>query len=79
MKPPNDIDYHIHYSTICFILDLQEHIYTQVPKSDYRSGGEAGQHVVGLPYFLDVFLEVQNQKSSQKMYLIDYIAYGLHS
>ena len=29
--------------------------------------------------FIDIFLEVQNKRYSQILYLIDYIAYGLHS
>ena len=41
--------------------------------------GGAGQHVVGFLYFfIDIFLEVQNKKYSYILYLIDYIAYGLH-
>ena len=67
------------YLTISFILDLQENIYTQVPKTHYMSAGEAGRHVVGfLNLSIDVFLEVQKQTYSQRLYLIDYIAYGLH-
>ena len=43
------------------------------------SAGEAGGHVVGLLYsFIDVLLEVHNKKDSSILYLIDYIAYGLH-
>ena len=43
------------------------------------SAGEAGRHVVGfLDFFIDVFLEVQSNKYSEILYLIDYIAYGLH-
>ena len=43
------------------------------------SGGEAGRHVVGfLDLFIDIFLEVQNKRYSQILYLIDYIAYGLY-
>ena len=43
------------------------------------SGGFASRHVVGVgDLIIDVFLEVQNNKSSQILYLIDYIAYGLH-
>ena len=45
-------------------MDLQENIYT---------------HVVGsLDFLIDVFLEVQNKRYSLILYLIDYIAYGLH-
>ena len=41
--------------------------------------GGAGQHVVGfLDLFIDIFLEVQDQKYSSILYLIDYIAYGFH-
>ena len=43
------------------------------------SAGDAGRHVVGfLKVFITVFMEVQDKKSSQMLYLIDYIAYGLH-
>ena len=43
------------------------------------SAGEACRHVVGfLDFFIDVFLEVQNKRYSWILYLIDYIAYGLH-
>ena len=43
------------------------------------SAGEAGRHVVGfLDFFIDVFLEVQNKRYSEILYLIDYIAYGLN-
>ena len=43
------------------------------------SAGEAGRHVVGfLDFFIDIFLEVQDKKYSQILYLIGYIAYGLH-
>ena len=35
--------------------------------------GEAGQHVVGfLDFFIDMFLEVQDKRYSQILYLIDY-------
>ena len=41
--------------------------------------GEAGQHVVGfLDFFIDIFLEVQNKRYSQILYLIDYVVPGLH-
>jgi hypothetical protein len=43
------------------------------------SAGFAGRHVVGLGYLsVDVFLQVQNEHYTQTLYLIDYIAYGLH-
>ena len=36
-------------------------------------------HVVGFwGLSIDVFLDVQNQRYSSILYLIDYIAYGLH-
>ena len=36
-------------------------------------------HVVGfLDFFMDFFLEVQDKKYSQILYLIEYIAYGVH-
>ena len=71
--------YSIQYLTIYFILDLQENIYTQVPKTHYMSVGEAGRHVVGfLDLFIDVFLEIQNKRYSKILYLIDCVAYGLH-
>ena len=58
-----------------FVLDLQENIYTQVPKTYYMSAGEAGRHVVGvIDLFIDVFLEVQNNRHSSTLYLIAYIA-----
>ena len=58
---------------------LQENIYRKVKKTYYMSGGFAGRHVVGFGDFsIDVFLEVQNQTNTQILYLIDYIAYGLH-
>ena len=43
------------------------------------SAGEAVRHdVVGfLDLFIDVVLEVQNKRRSWKLYLIDYIVYGL--
>ena len=41
--------------------------------------GGAGQHVVGFLIFLiDIFLEVQDKMYSLILYLIGYIAYGLH-
>ena len=61
------------------ILDLQENIYKQVKKTYYMSAGFADRHVVGLgDLSIDVFLEVQNERYSQTLYLIDYIVYGLH-
>ena len=41
--------------------------------------GEAGRHVVDfLDFFIDIILEVQDQTYCQIVYLIDYIAYGMH-
>ena len=75
----NTIVYEIEYLTICFILDLQENIYTYLPQTYYMSPGEAGRHVVGfLCFFIDIFLEVQNKRYSQTLYLIDYVVPGLH-
>ena len=60
-------------------MDLQENIYENVKKTYYMSAGFAGPHVVGFgDLSIDVFLEVQNKRYSQILYLIDYIAYGLH-
>ena len=81
MKPINNIVYYIQYLTISVILDLPENIYAQVPKTNYMymSAGEAGRYVVSvLECVIDVFLEVQYKRYSQILYLIDYIACGLH-
>ena len=83
MKPISNIAYWIQYLTISFILDLQENIYIQVPKTHYMCGGEARREVVGfLDLFIDVLLEVllgvQNKRYSQILYLIDYVVPGLH-
>ena len=41
--------------------------------------GEAGRYVVDFLYFfIGISLEVQDKKYSKILYLIDYIAYGLH-
>ena len=41
--------------------------------------GSDGQHVVGFGDLnIDIFLEVQNKRYSQILYLIDYVAPGLH-
>ena len=43
------------------------------------SAGEAGRQVVNFGDLnINIFLEVQAKKYSQILYLIDYIAYGLH-
>ena len=60
-------------------MDLQENIYKKVKKTYYVSAGFAGQHVVDFGDLnIDIFLEVQDKKYSQRLYLIDYIAYGFH-
>ena len=67
------------YLTVYFILDLQQHIYKKVKKTYYTSAGFAGRHVVGFGGLsIDVFLEIQNNRYSYILHLIDYIAYGLH-
>ena len=44
------------------------------------SAGEPCRHVVGfLDFIIDIFLEVQDNKYSETLDLIDYIDYGLHS
>ena len=61
-----------------FSLDFQENIYKQIKKTYYMSVGFAGRHVVGFEELsIDVFLEVQDKRYSQILYLIDYIAHGL--
>ena len=68
MKPISNIVCQIQYLAISFILDLQD----TVPKTNYMSAGEAGRHVVGfLDFFIDIFLEVQNKRYSQILYLMD--------
>ena len=81
MKPTSRIVYNIQHLATPFILDFQRNIYTQDTKPYYMSASFAGRHVVGLgdSIIVDVFLEVQNQKCSCILYLIDYIAHGLHS
>ena len=60
-------------------MDLQENIYKKVKKTYYMSAGFAGQHVVGFGDLnIDIFLEVQNRRYSQILYLIDYVVPGLH-
>ena len=79
MKPRNNIVYQMQYLTISFILDLQENIYKKVKKTYYMSAGFAGQHVVSFEDLnIDIFLEVQNQRYCQILYLIDYVVPGLH-
>ena len=79
MKPISNIVYQIQYLTISFILDLQENIYKHVKKTYSISAGFAGQHVVGFGDFsIAVFLWVQNKRYSYMLYVIDYIACGLH-
>jgi hypothetical protein len=45
-----------------------------VTKAHYTSAGEVGSGDIST----DVFLEFQDERYSQMLYLIDYIAYGLH-
>jgi hypothetical protein len=55
------------------MLDLQGSIYTYVP-------GFAGRHLVGVhDSLIDVFLEVQDNRYSKMLLLIEYIAYGIRS
>ena len=62
-----------------YILDLQENIYEKVKKTYYMLAGFAGQHVVSFEDLnIDIFLEVQNKRYSQILYLIDYVVPGLH-
>ena len=43
------------------------------------TAGFAGRHVVGFEVLsMDVFLELQNKRYSQILYLIDYVVPGLH-
>ena len=52
------------------MLDLQANIHT---------AGFAGRHVVGFEDLsIDIFLQVQNKRDSQILYLIDYVVPGLH-
>ena len=79
MKPRNNIVYWIQYLTMFLILDLQENIYKRVRNTYYMSAGSAGRHVVGFEDFtIDIFLEVQNKRYIQILYLIDYVVLGLH-
>ncbi len=60
------------------ILDLQENIYKEVEKMDYPSAGFAGRRIVDFKDLsIDISLEIQNQKYSQILYLIEYIAHGV--
>ena len=55
------------------------HLHRLVKKTSYMSAGFAGRHVVNFEDLsIDVFLEVQDNKYSLTLYLIGYIAYGLH-
>ena len=78
MKHRNNIVYWIQYLTIFFVLHLQENIYKKVENTYYMSAGFAGQHVVGFQDLnIDTFLEVQNKRYSQILYLRDYVVPGL--
>ena len=60
-------------------MDLQENIYEKVKKTYYMLAGFAGQHVVSFEDLnIEIFLEVQNKRYSQILYLIDYVVPGLH-
>ena len=79
MKPISNIAYQIQSLTVSLILDLQQNIYKQVKKTYYMSAGFADRRVVGLEDLrIDAFLEFPNKKYSSILYLIGYIAYGLH-
>ena len=61
------------------MLDLQENIYKKIWKTYYMLAGFAGQHVVSFEDLnVDIFLEVQNKRCSQILYLIDYVVPRLH-
>ena len=65
MKPISNIMFWIQYLAISFILGLQENIYETIKKTYYISAGFAGRHVVKFWYLnIDIFLEVQDKKSS---------------
>jgi hypothetical protein len=55
-------------------LDLQENIYKKVMKTYYVHVGGRGFGDSSI----DVFLESPDKRYSQILYLIDYIAHGLH-
>ena len=60
-------------------MDLQEHIYKKVRKTNYLLAGFAGQRVVGFgDLSIDIFLEVHNQIYSQILYLIESNAHGVY-
>ena len=79
MKPISNIVYQMQYLTIFLILDLQENMYRNVQKTDYPSAGFAGRRIVGFgDLSIDIFVEVQNERYSRILYLIDYLVPGLH-
>ena len=60
-------------------MELQENIYKQVKSTYNMFAGLAGRHVVGFrDLSIDDFLEVQNNRDSEILYLIGDIAYGLN-
>ena len=70
------IRYHIQ---LYLYFDLQENIFKKVKKAYYMSAGFVGRHVVGFADLnIDIFLEIQDKRCSSILYLIGYIAYGLH-
>ena len=73
MLPP------VSFYVVFLILDLQDNIYKKNQKTYYVLVGSAGQHVVGFwDLNIDIFLEVQDKKYYKILYLLYYIAYGLH-
>ena len=56
-------------------MDLQENTYKKVKKTYYMSAGEVDFEDSSI----DVFLEVQNKKSSLILYLTGYIAYNFYN
>jgi hypothetical protein len=81
MKSISNIVYKRQYSTISFLVDLQESIYKQSHEHLLHVGRlrrPTCSGFGGLKYSIDVFLEAQDKRYSSVLYLIDYIAYGLH-
>ena len=63
--------HHLHRIAYCF--SISQLLY------EAQTAGEAGRHIVGcLDLFIDIFLEVQNKRYSQILYLIDQVVPGLH-
>ena len=67
------------FSHIFYLGPPGTHLYLS-PQSHYMPAGEAGRHVAGVhDVLIDYSLEVQDNRYSQMLYLVDHIAYGLHS